>query len=245
HAGAEGAAAAMIALHHRVVTGEGQHVDVSAQQCVVWTLMDCTQTWDLNRLNVRRAGNIHKEPQPPSTRPHHWPCEGGQVSYTNYGGPIFAKTSERLYRLIGEVDGVNVDKLMSKEWLKKGGDKALVTQQDLDDEVEVLGPFFLRHTKEELYRWALERRFMLTPVNTPGDLLEDRQLKAREYLMQVEHPELEEQVPYPGAFVRLSETPCQVRRRPPRVGEHNEEIYIGELGLCREELAELRTASVI
>ena len=245
HAGAEGAAAALIASYHRAVTGEGQHIDVSAQQCVVWTLMDCTATWDLNGVNIRRAGNEYKEPKPLKRRPHHWPCKDGQISYVNYGGPLFAKTSKNLYRIIEEESGETLDHLYDKEWMRQDGDTTMITQQDLDEEEAVLGPFFLRHTKDELYQWALKERIMLTPVNTPDDLLNSHQLKAREYMVQVDHPESDKGVVYPGAFVKMSETPCQINRRPPLIGEHNREIYMGELGLSRSELVLLSAAKVV
>ena len=44
---------------------------------------------------------------------------------------------------------------------------------------------------------------------------------------------------------RLSETPGLIRHPGPEIGEHNEEIYSGELGLASEELKELREAGVI
>ena len=245
HAGAEACAAALIASHHRAATGEGQHVDVSAQQCVAWTLMESNPTWNISRKNIRRAGNVYNEPSPPMRRINHWPCKDGQVGYANYGGPIFARRSERFYRMMQEKDGAPVDLLLGKDWLNNQEGQRLMTQQDLDDEAEVMGAFFLRHTKEELYDWSIEQKFMLTPVNTPEELLASPQIKAREYIVEMDHPDLAARVPYPGAFVQMSETPCQVRRKPPRIGEHNQEIYMGQLGLSRQELTELRSAGVI
>ena len=45
------------------------------------------------------------------------------------------------------------------------------------------------------------------------------------------HPELEDAIPYCGPFIHLSETPVDYQRRAPLIGEHNREIYMGELGL--------------
>ena len=52
-------------------------------------------------------------------------------------------------------------------------------------------------------------------------------------------------VVYPGAFAKLAEGSCKIRRRAPLIGEHNEEIYVSELGLSREELAILKQARAI
>jgi crotonobetainyl-CoA:carnitine CoA-transferase CaiB-like acyl-CoA transferase len=76
-------------------------------------------------------------------------------------------------------------------------------------------------------------------------MAEYEQLSFREYWEEVEHPELETSVKYPGAFAKISEAPCGIKRRAPLIGEHNEEIYITELGLSQEELVVLKQARVI
>src|SRR5207247_587384 len=50
------------------------------------------------------------------------------------------------------------------------------------------------------------------------------QLQARQFFVEIEHPELGTALRYPGAPYALSATPWQLRRRPPRLGEHNAEI---------------------
>jgi benzylsuccinate CoA-transferase BbsE subunit len=82
-------------------------------------------------------------------------------------------------------------------------------------------------------------------VNTPCDLVESPQLQAREFFVDVAHPELGTSMHYPGAPYALSATPWQMRRRPPLLGEHNEEIYVHELGLRHDDLAVLRANGTI
>ena len=50
---------------------------------------------------------------------------------------------------------------------------------------------------------------------------------------------------YAGAFAQLSETPARISRMPPKLGEHNDQIYMGELGLSRSELDRLKCARAI
>jgi crotonobetainyl-CoA:carnitine CoA-transferase CaiB-like acyl-CoA transferase len=50
---------------------------------------------------------------------------------------------------------------------------------------------------------------------------------------------------YPGAPYRLSQTPWTIRRPAPRLGEHNEAIYAGHLGVSREELLLLGRTGII
>jgi len=50
---------------------------------------------------------------------------------------------------------------------------------------------------------------------------------------------------YPGAFAQFSVTPITYRRRPPTVGEHNHEIYMGELGFTAQQLADFQHRGVV
>jgi crotonobetainyl-CoA:carnitine CoA-transferase CaiB-like acyl-CoA transferase len=63
--------------------------------------------------------------------------------------------------------------------------------------------------------------------------------------VDIEHPELGTTVTYPGAFAHASEAPPRISRRAPLIGEHNREIYEGELGFSREDLVRLKEAGVI
>jgi len=96
--------------------------------------------------------------------------------------------------------------------------------------------FLKSHTKQELYDGAQQRRLQLSMVSTVEDLLENPQLKALNYFVQVEHDELGATLEYPGAPYHLSETPWKIRRRAPLIGEHNIEIYEKELGFSRKDL---------
>jgi crotonobetainyl-CoA:carnitine CoA-transferase CaiB-like acyl-CoA transferase len=86
---------------------------------------------------------------------------------------------------------------------------------------------------------------MLYPVYTPREMLEDKQLAARRFWVQIEHDELNDAITYPGAFAISSEYSCIVKRRAPLIGEHNEEIYTGELGLSKEDVISLVEKGVI
>ena len=60
-----------------------------------------------------------------------------------------------------------------------------------------------------------------------------------------QNPELTTTVTYPGPFVRASAVPVTQRRLPPKVGEHNAEVYLDELGLTRQEFVRLYEAGVL
>jgi formyl-CoA transferase len=81
-------------------------------------------------------------------------------------------------------------------------------------------------------------------VNTVAELKEDDHFKAREMIVEIEHPTIG-RLPLPGVLPKLSRTPGQVRTCAPAVGEHNRDIYCGMLGLDEAQYARLREQGTI
>jgi formyl-CoA transferase len=81
------------------------------------------------------------------------------------------------------------------------------------------------------------------PILSPKEIIEDPSLAANDMIVEVGHPER-------GTFttvgnpLKLSDSPTTITT-PPLLGQHNEDIYIGELGLGDEELRLLRSGGVI
>ena len=86
---------------------------------------------------------------------------------------------------------------------------------------------------------------LIAPCNTVQDIWENSQFRAREFWVELEHPEQDVSLPYLGPFLKLSESPMTLRRRAPLIGEHNRKIYLEELGLRYEQLAQLVGLGVI
>jgi crotonobetainyl-CoA:carnitine CoA-transferase CaiB-like acyl-CoA transferase len=63
--------------------------------------------------------------------------------------------------------------------------------------------------------------------------------------VQLEHPELGESITYAGPYFKSTATAWQKGHRAPLIGEHNEEIYVEELGLTRDDLSVLKRENVI
>lgn len=100
------------------------------------------------------------------------------------------------------------------------------------------------HTKDELFQKFLEVQIASAPVNSPADLVNNPHLREREYFTEIDHPATGK-VLYPGAPVRLTESPWQLGRPAPLLGQHNQEVYCGQLGYNSEELVKLRESGVI
>lgn len=76
------------------------------------------------------------------------------------------------------------------------------------------------------------------------DLLESEHLASRDFWAEVSSTDVG-MLRYPGCPVRLSETPATYRRGAPGLGEHNEEVFAGLLGLTAEQIADLQSDRVI
>lgn len=243
-----GAMGSMVAHYHREMTGEGQQVDVSCQQAVLLAGRISSETWDLIKVNSRGAGPNMVVPRPPPLDPLHAPfvrqCKDGHVVAFFGGGASAAivKSSRELVAMANQ-DGFALD-LKDFEWEKM--DASTTTQEAITERNEMLEQFLITKTKAELFDEAMKREIFLIPVNTVKDIAESPQLQSRAYWKQVEHPELDDSIAYPGWPVKWTELPpYSPQRRAPLTGEHNREVYEEELGLSKEQLALLKTKGVI
>lgn len=102
----------------------------------------------------------------------------------------------------------------------------------------------LRHSTAEAVDEGLKHGVMIAPVHTHETLHHDAHMLVRRPWVQVEHPEMGEQA-FPVRPAQLSGTPMQVSRPAPRLGEHNRELYCGELGYSGADLVRLGRMGVV
>ena len=237
----------MVAHYHRELTGQGQHVDVSCQQAVVLANRIAAETWDLLRVNSRGAGPNAVAPRPTPPGPLYVQivreCKDGHVTVFFGGAQAGMVKSSRELVALANREGIALD-LKDFEWEKM--DASTATQEEITKRNEMLNPYFAGKTKGELFGEAIEREILLIPVNTAADLAASPQLESREYWKKVEHPELVDEINYPGWPVKWTELPpYRPQRRAPLIGEHNREVYEEELGLSRDQLEMLKSGGVI
>ena len=82
------------------------------------------------------------------------------------------------------------------------------------------------------------------PINSVAEALNDPHTLARNMVCAINHPAAGE-VKLVGIPFRMNGTPPAVRRPPPLLGEHTEEVLGKELGVDSARLAQLRGAKVI
>jgi benzylsuccinate CoA-transferase BbsE subunit len=245
--GAEGALGAMTAYWYRNQTGEGQFVDVSIQEATMSSNMNVLQMWDVNQVEFRRVGAVSFVAATKVKQPIYFKCKDGLVMILALGGnDPYASSSEHLVQWMKD-EGKCPDWLARLDWWKEYN--AAVLKQDLADKVgQAIEAFTLTKTKAELYEtgaFGKYKQMLVAPVSSTKDISEDVQLKAREFFVKVPHPELKEAVPYCGPYIRMSETPVELKKRAPMIGEHNQEIYVTELGLKEADLKSLKTKGII
>jgi benzylsuccinate CoA-transferase BbsE subunit len=243
-ASVQAATGTITAHYYRQASGEGQHVDVSMQEAVSNTIDTAQQAWDLQQVIYKRVAPFR--PLGDYNLRCVYPCKDGYVACWR---------PEELETIIEWMDseGVPYDKDQMARWLelRKKIDEGELTlmeamsQEELTEMQETRIPLLAKLTRQEIYKGALEKDFGWAPVNTPKDLVEYEQLATRNYYVQVEHPELGETITYPGAPCKMTATPWQIWNRAPLIGEHNEEVYVKEMGMSPQRLHELKQAKLI
>jgi CoA:oxalate CoA-transferase len=223
-AGLAAAASTMSAVIARQLTGEGQHVDLSAQEALasitrrdfgIFTYegIPCTRL-RADRTNYRGI----------------YPCKDGYISATSNNDNFFASFVE----MMGNPD-----------WSKSELCKDEYSRRTNADFIWLMAAEWTRErTVKEVMQAAEGLRFPIMPVNTIEAVLNSELASARDMLAEVDHKEAG-LFKYPGAPYKLSGTPWRLKRPAPLLGEHNEEVYCRMLGHNKQDLVKMRQAGVI
>ncbi|MCY4389869.1 MAG: CaiB/BaiF CoA-transferase family protein [Desulfurellaceae bacterium] len=244
HASAAAAPAALIALYESHRSNRGQHIDISAQQAAAQATQSTILAAPLNDAETRRmAGGAKMGPLEIRLL---WPAKDGHVSIAYLFGSAFAHFTKRLMDWIYE-EGFCDKEVQQMDWVDMGGGLFGGDPKTLEDYERlklIVEDFTKTKTKEELFQNALDRGLLVAPVTTIDEVVESEQLESRQYWTAVDHEEMGKAFAYPGPFAKFSEQPIDYKRRPPKIGEHNAEVY-GELGLDAQALAELQNKRII
>ena len=229
--------AILAALCYRSMTGKGQYIDASVHE-------SCALTTE----NMVAAYLYRGEIVYPQTGRH-----------ASHGGssPIQFQTGDGRYvNATRGSAGMRPQALKAMtEWLRgfgladdlddpKYGDQAVINE-NIEHVNDVVGQAINAMSGDDLYHGAQQLGLTWGVIRTPDELLTDGHLHDRGFFAEVEHPELRRTVTYPGSAVIYNGSPWRISRRPPLVGEHNDEVLCGELGLDRAQLSMLAEAGVV
>ena len=241
-----GAVGTMIALAHRVHTGKGQHVEGITQQaldvvCSAETEGPYAFFGQIPSRHGRARAAVTLADGSTYYNPLLWPCKDGFIALNLLLNPSAARNNLSMMQFIKN-DGIDIGPFETWDWATKSWED--MSREQADKLMELLGEFFMNHTKDELLKLATENRFQLGPCNNAEDVLKYPQLTARGFWKEIEHPELGTSLKYPGGAVVSTQGYTGIRQRAPHIGENNEEIY-RELGLSTEEIQKLEEQKVI
>jgi crotonobetainyl-CoA:carnitine CoA-transferase CaiB-like acyl-CoA transferase len=224
-----GAAATMIALYARD-TGEsrkGQVIDLSIFEPLFWIMGPQALVYDQLGIVQGRTGN-----RAPFTSPRNVYQSRDAVWLALSASS--QSVANRVAHLVGRGD------LLDEEWFQTHDGR--LQHQDLLD--ELIGDWIKQRDASEVIEEFEQAQAAISPILSIADIFEDPQYAARSTIVSVDHPDLGP-VRMQGIVPRLAATPGRVRTLGAKLGEHNHEIFCGELGMSDESLAALAEQGVI
>ena len=224
-AGTDGASGALIALYHRMMTGEGQRVDVSIQECMATGLRDTTlayaYTGAVKWRQPKEAGDIPRAPVATSD---------GHVVPIAFGGPGWDT-------VVGFLDSPELaDEKFSTPELR--------AENAVELDRVVTETFASRQKFDLFYRANRIRGLIYGVVQDPSEVVENPQYVHRAYFEESSHPAAGSGR-IPGAPLNMEGTPWALRSPAPTLGQHNHEVYCDELGISPSELARMSEAGIV
>ena len=216
HGAVQAAADVCSALYSRDRDGRGQHLDVSCQAAVLWTLLFANGYPILTGEDQPASGAKRAEKQellPGVQVPDRAHCKDGFVVMTLVLGDVGAKSLGGMMRWASEAGAIEED-LAQHDWrnmfdLLIGGK---ISPPDIQRAFDQLVAFIGTRTKAEIQQRALEGKWLIGPAWTTADLLGDPHLIERQYFTDVGGDI------HPGPFVRLSQTPITLDSPAPALG---------------------------
>jgi crotonobetainyl-CoA:carnitine CoA-transferase CaiB-like acyl-CoA transferase len=221
------AIAILLAIRKRDSFGKGEHIDISLQEAVVSTLDHVMVRYFSEKIIPKRQGSLSWN--------HSFfilPCKDGHILIAPF---------QQWETLIEWMDGEGMaEDLKDERWHEEA-----FRLRNFTHIQDVLERWTKTHTTKELFELAQLMRFPWAPIASPKEVLNNPHLDARQFFIDVKHPEIKTSISHPGSPYKFSRLPSRRCKRAPLIGEDNVQIYQGELGLSDEELQRLSCLNVI
>src|SRR2546421_5893311 len=217
--------ASAAALLYRDLHNAGQHIDVSAQECVANVLENAIEQYTYTGVVRKRAGSRHGTAWPCTV----FPCNDGYI------GMCCTQLKEvRAAALLAEDQELADDPILQNQFERRAR----------ADELEPrLIAGYMKYGKSELFHKGQELGCPIGMTSDARDLADDPHLNEVGYFAEFEHPVIGKYKDL-AAPVYLNETPGVMRSSAPLLGQHTAEI-LHSVGLGEAELSFLRTDGVI
>lgn len=225
--GARAALGAMIAYHERTISGKGQLVDIALFDVAFALIAASGVGFEYQVLGEERkaVGNGGFYAYCCSA-----PAKDGYLMINVIGNSMW----RRMCQLMGRED-------MIKDPRFKDNESRYRNYTAIDP---VVNEWIKDKTRAEAMAILDKAVIPCGPVNDVPGALAEPQVGAREMLVEIDYPGIGK-VPVHGVEIKLSRTPGKIVRRASFLGEDNEAVYGGILGLGPDELARLKQEKVI
>ncbi len=226
--------AILMALVHKSRTGEGQWVDMSCTEAGASLNGPAVLDFTVNGRKLRRPGS-------PNSNRNEWPAMAPHGIYPSRGDDrwiaIACRSDDEWAKLAGLID---------RDWSRAPHLAELAGRRDHEDELDALVASFTRlHEEFDLAERIRKLGIPATAVQRPGERIDgDPNTSAWGLWPTVEHSAMGE-VRVDGLPVHLSKTDWSIERGAPCLGEHNDEVLGGLLGVSASDLEALRDEGVI
>ena len=194
------------ALLHAKLTGEGQFLDVAMVDAITALCEAAVYRYTYAGTVTKPLGNSHPQLSPFDV----YPTADGFCA-------IAAPTQNHWALLCAHLDRVDL----------------VHDPRTLSNKDRVLNAAFVKETVSDWTRARTTAEIVevlggsvpVGPVNNAEALFADPHLHARQMLVAVEHPGSSRPVVLPNSPIRFTATPSGIYRRPPKLGEHNAEVF--------------------
>jgi crotonobetainyl-CoA:carnitine CoA-transferase CaiB-like acyl-CoA transferase len=216
-----GAIAALAAVGRARQTGEGERLDLSAHEALLFTTRFNETFYSYTGIEIKRNGNSF--PGFPAYR----------VFKAADGDVASAAASDAQIQSLLKLAEVDPERFPTRQFCI----------DHVDEFAAEVGRWFARTTRDEAFHRAQELRIPMGKVATIDEVASLEQLADRRFFEEVDHPVAGRRL-YPGGLAQFSETPT-VSRRAPLLGEHTREVLCDELGYAPQDVAALAELGVI
>lgn len=226
-AGLFASSAILAALRHRDRTGCGQYIDIALLDSVMAWLANVGSNYLVSGELPKRYGNAH-----PNIVPYEL-FEAGDGVYI-----ALAVGNDRQWRNFCELAeipeladdprfGTNPERVKNRATL-----------------IPIVAERMRTRTADDWLEQLNRLKIPCGPINTLDRLFSDPQVRSRQMVTEVPHPSAGT-VPLVASPMHFSDTPCEVTRHPPLLGEHTREVLQTELGYSPETIQALEQSGVV
>lgn len=215
------------AYHNRLFDGEGAYIDISQQECYATWKDQFLGDAQINDTSLTRVGG---------------PDYALPFLHTADGGLVMASIATKWKAMLAwfEEEGLDTSVFDDPFYLEYEREIQTPINRVLMSYFDKMGE---TRTKTQFMEEAQARGFPMAAVEECHTLIDNVQLKARDYFVKIDHPVIGSYL-YPGALAKMTETQQVLTVPAPLLGADTDQVLTA-LGYSSEEIGALRTAGVV